>query len=263
MDMSETIVFENERKHSGFSLLLKILCIALLCALFIVAACYLFIAPSASYISLEVSGNVRVGIEELASIAGIKAGEKWNEFNPFEAETRLVGHPLFSAARVEKKFPDRVLVSVTERTPVAVAIGNYNGRSVPVEIDREGVIFKIGSTNSTASLPLLTGLNMSEPEVGSSLKPQLVPLLLQLETLEQENPRLLAAISEIKIMPKSYGSYDLVLYPVHTPVPVHTDKALNEDALRYMMLLLDVVQNLDIGVKALDIRAGTVAYTVK
>ncbi len=262
MIMSEAFVLESGRKHSVFGTVLKILCISLLVVLFLVAACYLLIAPSASYISIEVEGNVHIGIEELTSIAGIKPGEKWNDFEPARAEARLSAHPLFEKAEVAKKFPDRVVISVTERVPVAVAIGNYNGRSVPVEIDRNGLIFRIGATEETGSLPLITGLNMTSPEAGSSLNSQLQPLLHQLEILEKENPRLLSSISEIKIEPKTYGSYDLVLYPVHTPVPVRTDKALNEDALQYMMLVLDVVKDLDIDVKELDIRAGTVAYTL-
>ncbi len=260
--MSETIVLENNRKHQVFNVLVKVLCVTLLLALFFVAACYLLVAPSASYVSVEVEGNVQIGIEELSSIAGIKPGEKWNEFDPSQAEEKLAAHPLFEKVSVSKKFPDRVVISVKERVPVAVAIGNYNGRSVPVEIDRTGLVFRIGATKNTGNLPLITGLNMTNPEAGSSLNSQLRPLLRQLEILEKENSRLLSSISEIKIEPKSYGSYDLVLYPVHTPVPVRTDKALNEDALQYMMLVLDVVQDLDIDVKELDIRAGTVAYTL-
>jgi cell division protein FtsQ len=95
------------------------------------------------------------------------------------------------------------------------------------------------------------------------LHEQLTPLLKQLHELESHNSVLLSSVSEIKIVPKPYGGYDLVIYPVHLPVRVKTDGALNEDALQYMMLVLDVVQDLELDVEEIDIRAGTVAYRVR
>lgn len=46
-------------------------------------------------------------------------------------------------------------------------------------------------------------------------------------------------------------------------VRVKTDRSLNEDALQYMMLVLDVVQDLELDVAEIDIRAGTVAYKIR
>ena len=258
--MSEVWIVEEGGKRRPLGILVRVLCVAILCALFIVAACYLLIAPASSYVSVEVNGQYGIGVEELLSIAGIRPDTKWSGFDARAAGEKLRAHPLFASATVEKKFPDRVVIQVEERVPVALAVADFDGRSVPVEIDREGVVFRIGATEAAGNLPLLTGLNMTDLVAGSRLNEHLQPLLLQLEKLEQENPRLLSAVSEIRIEPKTYGSYDLVLFPVRTPVLVRTDKALNEDALRYIMLLLDVIQGLDIDVRELDIRAGTVAY---
>lgn len=256
------IAIEEDRSGKTGVSLLKILCALLLCILVVVALCYLIIAPASSYVSVEVRGGPQVSSEEILSIAGIRTDTKWSDFDASAAEAKLRLHPLFSDASVNKRFPDRVIVSVTERVPVAVAVGEFEGRSVPVEIDRDGVIFRVGATSSARSLPLITGINMANPVPGSSLSAQLRPLLRQIEVLVNENPRLLALVSEIKIAPKAYGSYDLVLFPVHMAVPVRTDRALNEDALQYMMLVLDVVEDLGIDVREIDIRAGTVAYVL-
>ena len=248
------------RKEKVPSSLLKILGAAILGILVLVALCYMIIAPVSSYISVEVKGQQQISSEEILSIASIRQDTKWRDFDAAAAEAKLRANPLFSDANVRKKFPDRVMVSVTERIPVAFAVGEFEGRSVPVEIDRDGIIFRVGGLSAGRALPLITGINMTNPVPGSSLNAQLKPLLRQLEALEAENPRLLALISEIKIDPKAYGSYDLVVYPVHTAIPVRTDKALNADALQYMMLVLDVVDELSLNVKEIDIRAGTVAY---
>lgn len=258
IDIAMTEV-SKEKAHIS---LLKVLSAALVCILVLVALCYVIITPVSSYISIEVRNSPQISTEEILSIAGIRQDIKWSDFNASTAETKLRLHPLFSDASVSKKFPDRVVVSVTERVPVAVAVGEFEGRAVPVEIDRDGVIFKVGAASEARSLPLITGINMVDPVPGSSLNAQLRPLLRQLEALINESPRLLALVSEIKIDPKAYGSYDLVLFPVHTAVSVRTDRALNADALQYMMLVLDVVDELGIDVKEIDIRAGTVAYVL-
>ena len=250
---------EGQKEKARFSLL-RILGVALLCALVVVGLCYIIIAPGSSYISVEVSGLQQISTDELLSIAGIRQDTRWSEFNAAAAEKKLKYNPLFSAASVRKRFPDRVIVSVIERVPVAVAVGEFEGRSVPVEIDRDGVIFRVGAEASSRALPLITGINMANPVPGSSLNSQLKPLLRQIESLADKSPRLLASVSEIKIDPKAYGSYDLILYPVHTAIPVRTNRALNADALQYMMLVLDVVDELMLDVREIDIRAGTVAY---
>lgn len=155
------------------------------------------------------------------------------------------------------------MISVTERQPVAVGFGTLNGSTVPVAIDKNGVVFSVGALPENKNLPVLTGLQFDDPQAGMRLNEQLVPLLKQLADMESKNSVLLSSVSEIKIAPKPYGGYDLVLYPVHMPVRVKTDRALNEDALQYMMLLLDVVQDLELDVEEIDIRAGTVAYRVR
>jgi hypothetical protein len=52
----------------------------------------------------------------------------------------------------------------------------------------------------------------------------------------------------------------LVLYPVHSGVRVLMDKALNEDALQYMMVALDVANAMDTEVKEIDLRYGSAAF---
>ena len=258
--MIDIAISGEDRKEKTPTSLLRILAVGLLSALVIVGLCYIIIAPGSSYISVDVKGQQQISTDEILAIAGIKQDTRWSEFNAAAAEKKLKYNPLFSQASVRKGFPDRVMVSVTERVPVAVAVGEFEGRSVPVEIDRDGVIFRIGAESGSRALPLITGINMTNPVPGSSLNAQLKPLLRQLEELVAKSPRLLASVSEIKIDPKAYGSYDLILYPVHTAIPVRTDKALNADALQYMMLVLDVVDELKANVREIDIRAGTVAY---
>ena len=94
---------------------------------------------------------------------------------------------------------------------------------------------------------------------------KLVPLFKQLDLLQKKNPALLSEISEMKIEQKKYGGFDLILYPVQTPVKVRTDSTLNEERLQYMILTLDVIRDFDMSAKIeeLDVRAGTASYRLR
>lgn len=245
------------------TILLKMLVGLLALFLVLEIAYYLVIVPANADIRLEIRGTETVGLDEMCAIAGITGTENWLRFDTALAASRLAADPLFETVTVSKKFPDTVTVSVTERHAVAFAYGQRDGRTVPVEIDKNGVAFRVASSSLDSSLPLITGPKFDNPVAGQRLNPALKPLLAQIETLGQEKPLLLASLSEIKIVEKTFGGYDLVLYPVHTPVRVRTDKALNEDAIQYMMLVLDVIGGLKLDIDEIDIRAGTVAYKVK
>lgn len=263
--MSDMYVFGEEQAEqvSWKPVILKILIAVLVVFLVAEFAFYLLVIPATSTIRLSIQGSARVGYDEVCAITGITGREKWFSFDTVGTAARLASNPLFEQVRVEKQFPDKVVVSVTERVPVAVGFGTMNGKTVPVAIDRNGVVFRVGTLPEQKNLPILTGIEFDDPHAGMRLHEQLTPLLKQLHELESHNSVLLSSVSEIKIVPKPYGGYDLVIYPVHLPVRVKTDGALNEDALQYMMLVLDVVQDLELDVEEIDIRAGTVAYRVR
>ena len=244
--MSETLTvnsgeFENVTEWK--SIVLKILVGLLLVFLLLEVLFYIVYIPATSRIRLTFEGNTTLGYDELCSLSGIGGLERWMSFDTIQTASMLASNPLFESVRIEKKFPDKVVVTLQERLPVAVAFGIVKGRTIPFEIDKNGVAFRFGLACSSANLPLLTGLTFENPVPGMRLNSQLHSLLNDLSQLEMHNATLLSSVSEIKIIEKTYGGYDLVVYPVHTPIRVRTDKALNEASLQYMMLVLDVVQD--------------------
>ena len=70
-------------------------------------------------------------------------------------------------------------------------------------------------------------------------------------------------ISEIQVVPKEYGNYELVLYPIRTHIRVLTDRILNESALQYMTVVLDVVNEIEPDVCEVDLRYGAVSYRTR
>jgi cell division protein FtsQ len=161
-------------------------------------------------------------------------------------------------------FPNRLRIVLEDRRPVAVSLTSLEGRLLPVLFDKRGVIFKVGKTAEglLTDMPVVSGLVFENAAVGMQLPPMFSPFFAGLERLHDTAPELLAVLSEIRINRKAYDGFDLILYPSHNPVKVRVSE-LNEDMLRYMMLVIDVFSSRDIPVEEIDFRTSTASYTVK
>ena len=88
-------------------------------------------------------------------------------------------------------------------------------------------------------------------------------LMEQIDSIRQLSQNYFAAVSEIHVIPKEYGNYELVLYPIHSQTRILTGRELKEGDLQYMMVALDVVNALEPDVEEIDLRYGSVTYRTK
>ena len=261
---TESIPVNREKPVNGVRFL-KIVIYLLLLFLAGNIVYYLFILPLTSPAKVHFSGAASLSDVELKKIAGLKGSEKWGELDTKTISRRLASYPLIAEAKVSKSYPDKISIGILERTPVAVLYADVGNRTVALEIDKTGTVFRIAPRESYMVLPVISGLAFENPRTGMTVHKQLVPLFNQLEALQKKNSLLLSEISEIRIEQKKYGGFDLLLYPIQMRTKVRTDGALNEELLQYMMLMLDVVRksNLRDKITEVDVRAGTVAYRMK
>ena len=140
-----------------------------------------------------------------------------------------------------------------------------NGRTVPVEIDKNGVLFNGSafSANSDTSLPLISGIPVENIPEGMRIPQKYRALMEQIDQIRSLSQNYFAAVSEIHVIPKEYGNYELVLYPIHSQTRILTGRQLSEEALQYMMVALDVVNALEPDVEEIDLRYGSVTYRTK
>ncbi|MDR3139455.1 MAG: FtsQ-type POTRA domain-containing protein [Treponema sp.] len=214
-----------------------------------------------------------IGIPELdkafvLAAAGIENKSSYLSVNARLAEQALKTLCQVGSAEVIKRFPDSVRIILEGRKAVALALVPIDGRLHPVFFDREGVVFKIGTgwpepETVAAPLPIISGLAFDQPLLGTRLDPMFHKLFSAVEAIAFSAPELLAAISEIKINRKAYDGYDLTLYPAHFPVRVRLEAELQEDKLRYVLLMLDVIAVQENPVEEIDFRSSTASYTVK
>ncbi|MCR5605745.1 MAG: cell division protein FtsQ, partial [Treponema sp.] len=141
---------------------------------------------------------------------------------------------------------------------------NVDGHTVSVQIDENGVLFpSVGDVASDGSIPLITGLPFEYVQNGMRLPAKYRVFMEQIAKIKKLPQKYFAAISEIHVIPKDYGNYELILYPVHSKIRVLTDRTLDESALQYMMVMLDVVNSIEPNAVEIDLRYGSISYRTK
>ena len=227
---------------------------------------YFVILPSISNARIMLNLNASSLTErEVVAMMKLNKDAKWINVDARKIEARLMDNALLEKASVSKRFPDKLLVDIVERQPVAVSFANIKGKVIPLEIDKEGVVFRIGWNEKVPLLTIISGLNFQNPKVGMKLSYKLVSLFNRLDAISKTNPILLSSISEIKIREKKFGDYDLIMYPIHTKVKVFTNKDFTDKTLNRMMLVLDIIHGEKVAreLEYIDIRGTNVVYRWK
>ncbi len=266
-------------------------------AALVVASAFVFVPPLLRVSRYDISGATSLSEAEILEAALLHGSEYFFALDPARVRAALLASPRIAVARVERRFPNALSIAIAERIPVAAVLVERSGRLEPVLIDAEGVAFAYAADYEAgvkartaapardeggrdghedlqaaqtalarlAQLPIVSGLRFEGSVLGTRLPPSLAPFLTALARLEAAEPALLAVFSEIRIVKPAYGEPELLLYPLHHRIPVRTSAALNEETLRSIILVLDVLasRGLAEGVGEIDFRRGTIVYRGK
>ncbi|MDR0552308.1 MAG: FtsQ-type POTRA domain-containing protein [Spirochaetaceae bacterium] len=248
--------FKYEKALKKFVFVLCILLGAEFVWLFIVSPCM----PLSR---INVSGMDTFPKSLVLSAAEITAGSSYMSINEKRAKDNLEKLPQVETAVVSKRFPDTLNIKLTPRRAAAFSLTGA-GKSLPALIDGNGVVFSIGKPKDGAlpETPLISGLFEGDVETGYKAGDEYKSLLSNLLTLKENSGELLDSISEIYINRKASGTFDLIVYPEYTKTKIRMS-ALNEDKLRYMLLLLDVFAEKNMDVEEIDFRTGTASYKIR
>ncbi len=243
--------------------IIKIVVIILCFVLAFEVVLYLFIVPCFAPVKI-----VFTGTHDVANISRFIEPMKrkpWIRFDSAEAVSILSSIPGIESVSLEKRFPDHVFVRIKECTPVAMTFVLVNNRTIPVQIDVNGVLFPVTASYSPGDYitPLVTGLPVERIKNGMRLPSKYCELMAAIADLRALPEKYFSAFSEIHVVPKDYGNYELVFYPVHSRLRVLTDKDLDESMLRRMLVVLDVVNSIESDVVEIDLRYGAISYTTR
>ena len=198
--------------------------------------------------------------DEIVDLLRPMNASNWFDFDVNTAVSIIAGIPAVDAVSVRKVFPDKIYIDIKERQGVAMTFLNTDGYSVAVQIDENGVLFPKRQAASPVSVPIVSGLPVEHLTEGMRIPLKYRALMRQLSEISKMSQKYFAAISEICVIPKEYGNYELALIPAASKIRVLTDRALNEDALKDMIIALDVVNLIEPDVFEIDLRYGSISY---
>ncbi len=122
-------------------------------------------SPHLSVTRIEVIGHETLTPRQVEDIAGIYRGMSMLTLRTTAAEERLLADHRVVEAVVNKRWPNRVDVSIVEGLGLAVV--PYRGNFV--ELDRTLRVVSIDADFSRIDLPIVSGLSLSEVRLGDTL----------------------------------------------------------------------------------------------
>ncbi|MBQ4379022.1 MAG: FtsQ-type POTRA domain-containing protein [Treponema sp.] len=253
----------SDTKMTAVKIIAAIFAILLVCELCV----YFFVVPCLDKVEISWTGLSSYTAESMNSVIFPVSNKKFMNFSEGEAKSLVMSVPGIENVKITKRFPNKVYINVTERKPVAMTFVTSNGRTVPVEIDKSGVLFYSNSEalSRDSSLPLISGIPVENIPEGMRIPQKYRALMEQIDQIRSLSQNYFAAISEIHVIPKEYGNYELVLYPIHSRTRILTGRQLSEESLQYMLIALDAVNRLERNkeVEEIDLRYGSVTYRTK
>jgi len=102
--------------------------------------------------------------QEILQMSGLSTGMYWFDFSVSRAAREIEKNPNVKRAQVERVLPNKVLLKVVERRPVAL----LRGRRQDFLIDEEGVVLPMRN-KVAASLPVINGAKVSQDQVGQKI----------------------------------------------------------------------------------------------
>lgn len=128
--------------------------------LFLVGLYFFATSPVFNIDSVQVKGNVHFTEADILDISGVKVGKGEFKMIMFRANQKLEKEPYIESAKVKRKLPDKVEITIKERTerfsiPVkdGFALLDYSGRVLDIVTD-------------SPPIPILEGLTVEKIEPG-------------------------------------------------------------------------------------------------
>jgi cell division protein FtsQ len=146
---------------------------------------------------IEIVGAKRLSRQVLLQQTKLAAGINLVAVRPAQVERALMAHPWVAGAQVFRKWPNRLLIKIQERDPVALVQINEG----LLYMDRQGMIFKPLSPGDPHNFPVITGLSREQFHHDPGDLPEVVAQIFHLMDVLKKNPPPLSLenISEIHV----------------------------------------------------------------
>jgi len=175
--------------------------------------CYEALGQSGFFriVAIDINGCERVAKEEILEISGVDVRSNLVKISRTQIEDLVERHRWVERAKVARKWPDRLSISVRERLPVAI-VNLSDGLHY---IDKSGDVFAPLAEKDDLDYPVISGLTGTEEQL--EVDPGILEeALLLIKYASRDNPNLPAQnISEIRI-----DKGELVMFLTDRPFPI-------------------------------------------
>lgn len=203
------------------------LVVAIIAAL-IVGAWFITRTPLLDIDRIKVEGAVITTVDDIVAASGVRTGEPLLEVDASRSAAQIRELPYIATAKVARSWDGLVTIEVTERLPVALAVGEDG---VPMVVDATGRVLAPHVPEDGISM-VLTGVQAGP--VGSTVEGATGAL----ELASLLSPGMRARIASIATAPD--GSLTLTLVPQGTVViGPPSDLTAKVEALRTVMAQVD------------------------
>jgi cell division protein FtsQ len=177
------VKYIRRRKRKGaplFGLGLFLLCCFLLSMYFFMNSALFALKK------IEITGCQIVPKDKVVQLSGLALGTNLFKIDSPGIVTKLTMYPVIKAAKVSRKLPSTLVITITERTPVVVVVGNDGYLAVDVD----GIYVKKINDLQHINLPIISGIvtDGSKQTLGTNIN----------------TPGLTAALKLIKLMGKTF-----------------------------------------------------------
>jgi cell division protein FtsQ len=153
-----------------------------------------------------------------------------------EVENAIAGDPWVNSVRVERDWPSRLRVTITEHAPLALIGEAGDKKSGLSYIDRSGVVFMAVEPGQDIDFPVITGMGRIASE--KQRQEILADIFGFLRQTEKNNPNLpTQAVSEVHVNDKG----ELVIFLVEYPFPVFFGRGRVETKYNRLVKVLEVL----------------------
>lgn len=193
---------------------------------------------------VEIKGYKRLKENDLFKLISIEGKINLFSLNLRPIAERLEGHPWIEEVKMIKVFPNKILVHIEERIPVAII-----QMEEPYYVDKKGIIFAPMGDIEKYNYPILTGLTRESIAKNPSTANYLIMKALELLNIfRRERILPLREISEIH-MDKIFG----IKYFINEEgIEVKMGWDQFDEKLRRLSIIWSDIQNKGISVVSID-----------
>jgi cell division protein FtsQ len=169
--------------------------------------------------AVKIDGNRMTNKEQIAALSKVDIHSNLLAINVVQVQSLLESHPWVAKAEVIRDWPNRLLINLKEKNPVAL----LSRKSGLFYLDSKGRIIAAASPEQELDFPIITGLeNFPFNTSDSAQIPEPLQDVFELLKLANRNNPILPeqSISEIHIAKKG----ELILYLLDRPFPIYLGK---------------------------------------